>query len=84
MITHKDAAEAQVRAQQATDEALLAQARAVRAQAERAAGSPFKSAFAEAKRREAQAAVTSAVAMARWAAWGFPQPPLAAMREAAK
>lgn len=65
MMTHKDAAQAQLRAQQIVDEAGLADARAARRP-----DSVFAGAYAEAKRREARAATVTAVAQARWASWG--------------
>ena len=65
MVTHKDAAEAHIRAQALTDAAADARERS-----ERSPTSVFRWAYAEAKHREAQAAVTSAIAMARWAGWG--------------
>jgi hypothetical protein len=65
MVSHKDAANAHILAQELTDAANVARERS-----ERSPTSVFRWAYAAAKHREAQAAVTSAIAMARWAGWG--------------
>lgn len=66
MITHADAAAAQLRAQQ-----LVEAADAARQRAEGNVTSIFSQGYAEGKRREALAAVNTAHAQAMWARWGF-------------
>lgn len=67
MITHADAATAHERAQKLRDVADIATSCASQDRQ-----SVFSLAFAEAKRREAHAAATSAYAQALWARWSFP------------
>lgn len=65
--TAQQAADAHMQAQK-----LINEAEAARALHARAEGSLFRSAYADAKAREAHASVVSASAQARWAAWSFP------------
>ena len=64
MISHEDAIAAHVRAAELRRVADVAMAAAARK-----SGSVFSAAFAEAKHREALAAVQSATAQSLWAAW---------------